>query len=159
MGGRSMDGEAGFLLAFLLPFHVGGGAAVGVALAKAIKEGPGLSALFSDGFLLLWGVVFGGMPLLFGREVEPHWFILLQLGLFLGTILFVMWRYKWLLELYSQPGMFVASFGFVFLLVGVAVMTVLAAQGDNEALPIALIFGGVGGIVTLAGVWMLLRPG
>jgi hypothetical protein len=153
-----MEGDAGFLLVFLLPFHVGGGVAVGLALAKVIEEGRGLSALFANGFLLLWGVMFGGIPLLLGLNMELHWFVYLQLGLFLGTILFVTWRYQWLRDLYRQPGMLVASFGFVFLLLGVALMTALSTQDGDVGLLGGLIFAGVGGIITLAGAWMLLRP-
>ncbi|MGD2207625.1 MAG: hypothetical protein PVH17_12700 [Anaerolineae bacterium] len=147
----------GFLIAFLLPFHVGGGAAVGVALRRIVDGGSGFQRLLRGGFLLLWGVVFGGLPLMFGLTVKPGWFVLLQLAVFLGTIVLVAVRYEWLRALYSQPAMFVASFGFAFFVVGLAVATSLFSGGDPTGLLVGLIFAGVGGILTLVGVWMLLR--
>ena len=42
----------GFLMAFLLPFHVAGGAALGVALRRLVQDGLTLSNLASNLFLL-----------------------------------------------------------------------------------------------------------
>jgi hypothetical protein len=81
----------------------------------------------------------------------------MELALFLGAIVLVALGYDWLRELYSQPGMFVASFGFVFFLVGAALTMTILSGGDAEGWPVGLVFGGVGGLVTLFGVWILLR--
>lgn len=148
---------AGLLLAFLLPFHVGGGAALGIALRRFAQEGFKPMGLLRNAFLLLWGSVFGGMPLLFGLSMEPGWVFWLQLGTFLGCVAFVAARYEWLRDLYSHPGMFVASFGLAFLLVGATVTTFMLVTGDSEVLLVGLVFVGVGGLITLAGLWMLLR--
>ncbi len=148
-----------FLLLFLLPFHLGGGAALGIALRGIVKDGISVSSIVRNGFLLVWGGMFGGLPLVFGLSLGSHWFFLLELAIFLGAIVLVAVGYEWLRGLYSQPGMFVASFGLVFFLIGAALATTLLGSGDSQATPIGLIFGGVGAFITLAGVLMLLRAG
>jgi hypothetical protein len=147
----------GFLLAFLLPFHLGGGAALGIALRSIFKDGFKPSSIAHNGFLLVWGGMFGGLPLVFGLTMGSGGFFLLEVGVFVGAIVLVAVAYEWLRELYSQPGMFVASFGFVFFLIGVALTTTFLSAGSTDGLPVGLIFAGVGGIITLTGVWMLVR--
>jgi hypothetical protein len=153
------DLPLGFLMAFLLPFHLGGGVALGVALRRIVQGGFKFSSLAGNGFLLLWGAVFGGLPLLFGLAAGPSWFVFLQLATFLGTIIVVAVGYEWLRDLYSQPAMFVATFGLFFLLIGTALTASLLSQGDTDGLLIGLIFAGIGGIITLAGGLWLLRSG
>jgi hypothetical protein len=151
------DVPIGFLMAFLLPFHVAGGAALGAALRRSVQGGFAFSNLRTNGLLLVWGAMFGGIPLLFGVAIEPSWFFLLQLGLFFGTIAVVAVCYEWLRDLYAQPGMFVATFGFVFFVVGAAVSTIWLGGGETTSLLLGLLFGGLGGLLTLLGIWMLWR--
>jgi len=152
-----MESEAGsgFLLAFLLPFHVGGGAAIGVALHRLFRGGIRLDGLGNNAFLLIWGLLFGGMPLVFG--LNQGWFFGLQLAIFVGTIAVVAVGYEWLRELYRQPGMFIASFGLAFLLIGASIVITSLQEGDAAAPLFGLVFGGVGGLILLVGVVMMLR--
>jgi ABC-type iron transport system FetAB permease component len=55
-------------MTFLLPFHLAGGAALGVALRNIIQERFNLSSIPRNGFLLVWGIMFGGLlaGLIFG---------------------------------------------------------------------------------------------
>jgi hypothetical protein len=153
-----MDGAPpGFLVAFLLPFHIGGGAALGIALRKVFQNGFSLSNLVTNGFLILWGILFGGIPLAFGLEWETSWLFALQLTVFLGTVAVAGLAYEWLRDLYSVPGMWVASFGFVFFVIGAAVAASLLIDGQPSGLLFGLVFGGVGGTLALAGIWMLWR--
>lgn len=145
-----------FLVAFLLPFHVAGGAAIGAGLRRAFQGGFGLDKLLSSAFLLLWGSIFGGVPLAFGLAMGHAWFVLLQIAVFLGAIVVMAIGYEWLRNLYSHPGMFLASFGLVFFVVGLAVAGSLAS-GDASGLLVGFIFGGVGGAILIAGIVMLLR--
>jgi hypothetical protein len=147
----------GFLLAFLLPFHVGGGVAIGVALRRIFQDGFALSKVFRQGFLLVWGSMFGGIPLAFGISEGVGWLVVPQLVAFLGTIALVTIFHPWLRELYSQPGMFVGTFGLVFLVIGIGVGFTFAGDGDSVGLLLALVFGGIGAIVTAVGIWLLLR--
>jgi hypothetical protein len=151
------EASGGFLLAFLLPFHVAGGAALGVALHRIIQGRSRLPNLAGSGFLLVWGSMFGGLPLVFGLTMGSGWIVLVQLSLLLGTIVFVALRYEWLRALYSQPGMFVASFGLTFFLVGALLTASLLGEAEPGAILPGLIFGGIGGLLTAVGVWMLLR--
>jgi hypothetical protein len=146
-----------FLVAFLLPFHVAGGAAIGAALRRAFQGGFSLSKLLSSAFLFVWGTIFGGVPLVFGLAMGQAWFILLELVVFLGAIVVIAIGYDWLRNLYSHPGMFIASFGLVFFVIGVAVAVSLLASGDASGILFGLIFGGVGGGILIAGILMLLR--
>ena len=149
----------GFLLTFLLPFHMGGGVALGIALHRLMQDGFTFSNLTDNGFLLIWGMMFGGLPLLFGLAVGPAWFMLLQLAVFLGTIIVVAFYYEWLRDLYSHPAMFLATFGLIFLLIGAALTFSVLGQGNADSLLIGLILAGIGGLITLGGVLWLLRSG
>ena len=148
-----------FLVAFMMPFHVAGGAAIGAALHKIIGDGVTLRTIRDNAFLFLWGALFGGMPLVFALAAGSIWVIVLQLGLFCGATVVVAWRYEWIRDLYSQPGMFVATFGLAFAIIGAAISMLILSAGDPGGLLIGLIFGGVGGLLTLVGIWMLLRSG
>ena len=153
-----MEGDPTSLaMRFLLPFHLGGGAALGYALHRIIKDGFEWSSIPQYGFWLLWGSMFGGLPLIFGVLMGSVWFFVLELVVFAGAIVLVAVRYEWLRALYSQPGMFVASFGFVFLLIGASLTTTLLSEGSLEALMPGLIFIVVGGLITSSRVWLLLR--
>ena len=120
-----------FLVAFLLPFHIAGGAAIGAALRRAFQGGFSVGKLLSNAFLLLWGSIFGGVPLVFGLATGQAWFVLLQIAVFLGAIIVIAIGYEWLRNLYSHPGMFLASFGLVFFVIGVAVAVSLLASRNS----------------------------
>lgn len=151
------EAPTGFLLVFILPFHIIGGAALGAALHRTVRDGFTLSSLGANFFLFVWGAMFGGLPLLFGLTMEIGWFFFLQSAVFLGTVAGVALYYEWLRGLYSQPGMAIASIGFVLLLVGAALTITLLTAGGGEGLLPGLIFGGIGGILTLTGVLLLWR--
>jgi hypothetical protein len=95
--------------------------------------------------------------LVFGLAVGLGRFVALQAGAFLGAIGFVFLRYGWLRDLYSQPGMLVATFGLAFLAVGIALGLSLSSAEEPIGLPLGSILGGVGVIIFIAGIWMLQR--
>lgn len=152
-----MEESTGFLTAFLLPFHVLGGAALGIALGRVIRNGFKLKNLVGNGFLFLWGGMFGGIPLPIGLAVGSASFFFLQLGVLVGTILLVAWQFEFLLNLYKLPEMWIATFGFVFFVIGVGIAASLLSEGDSSGLFFGLIFGGTGGCLVLGGVWSMLR--
>jgi hypothetical protein len=152
-----MEEPVGFLVAFLFPFHILGGAAIGIAVRRVIENGFKLKNLTGNGFLLLWGGMFGGIPLLFGLAMGPGWFLPLQLIVFLGTVILVAWQFEWLRNVYSLPEMWLASFGFVFLAIGAGIAASLLSEGDTSGLLFGLIFGGVGGLLMLIGIVSMLR--
>lgn len=150
------ESSLGFLIAFLLPFHVGGGAALGIALRRIFSGGFKLSNLAGNGFLLVWGATFGGIPLLFGLSSGMAWFVALQLAVLIGSIIAVAVFYEQLRDLYRHPGMFLATFGLVFFVVGAALTVTIGGEAGTGLL-VGLIFAGVGGLLTLGGVWALLK--
>jgi len=152
-----MEESTGFLTAFLLPFHVMGGVALGIAARRVIQNGFKLTNLVGNGFLLLWGSMFGGIPLIFGLAMGPGWFFPLQLGVFLGTAALVAWQFEFLLDLYRLPEMWLATFGFVFFVIGAGIASSMLAEGDTSGLIFGLAFGGPGLILVLVGVGMMLR--
>lgn len=152
-----MEEPIGFLLAFLFPFHVLGGAAVGFVVRRVIESGFKLTSLTGNGFMLLWGAMFGGLPLFFGLAMGSGLFFALQLVLFLGTAALVAWQFEWLRDVYSLPAMWLASGGLVFLMIGLGVGAAMLGTGDTTWLFFALLFGGVGGLFLLLGVGLMLR--
>ena len=146
-----------FFVAFLLPFHVAGGAAIGAALHRIIQTGFAPRHIRDNFFLLLWGVLFGGLPLVFGLTAGVSWTVILQIVLFLGSAVIVAWRYEWLHDLYRQPGMFVATFGLIFAIVGLALTASMLSERTSDSLFIGFIFAGIGGLMFLVGAWLLLR--
>ena len=141
-----MEESTGFLTAFLFPFHVLGGAALGIAVGRVVRNGFKLRNLVGNGFLILWGSMFGGIPLPIGLALGSGSFFVLQLGVFVGTILLVAWQFEFLLNLYRLPEMWIASFGFVFFVIGAGLAAALLSEGDSSGLLFGLVFGGVGGM-------------
>jgi len=146
-----------FLIAFLMPFHVAGGAAIGAALHRIIQAGLSPRHIRDNFFLLLWGVLFGGLPLVFGLTAGGDWVVVLQIILFLGSVVIVAWRCEWLQDLYRHPGMFVATFGLVFATIGLALTASMLSERTSDGLFIGSVFAGIGGMTFLVGVWLLLR--
>ena len=110
-----------------------------------------------NGFLLVWGATFGGIPLLFGLSMGVAWFVALQLAIFGGAIVAVALFYEQLRDLYRHPGMFMATFGLVFFVIGAALAVTLSSDMDKTGLLVGLIFAGVGGLLLLGGVWALVK--
>jgi hypothetical protein len=124
-------------IAFLSVFHLLGGAAVGVALWELRVNGK------ANTMLLIWGLLFGGLPLAAGLG----WPIMLpfQLGelVVAGGVTFFFWdRIR---DLVSQTGVIVTLFGGVFFLVGCGAVSLLIHQREFlMAIVFGLSFGGVG---------------
>ncbi len=155
-----MEGSPlGFMMAFLLPFHLIGGAALGAAIRGLFEGGFEFGKIAQNGFLLIWGAMFGGIPFVFGLTLGSGGFLLLELAVFFGALVTMMLFQDWLRDLYSHPGMSIASFGLVFFLIGVAFSMAIFGGGDADGALMGLIFAGVGGILLVAGVLMLLRTG
>jgi len=151
------EAPIGLFMAFFLPFHVIGGAALGTVARRLFQGGFKLSNLAGSGLTILWGAMFGGLPLLFGLVIGSIWLLLFQLIIFIGSIIAVALFYDWLRDLYRLPEMWVASFGFVFLMVGIGLTIPILSKGNTDALLVSLIFAGVGGLLTLLGVVPMLR--
>jgi hypothetical protein len=139
------------LIAFLSVFHLLGGAAVGVALWELRVAGK------PNTMLLVWGLLFGGLPMAAGAG----WPVILpfQLGEFLlagGTTFFFWDRIR---DLVSQTGVVVTLFGGVFFLVGCGAVSMLLGQREFlMAIVFGVSFGGVGLAGLVYGLKRTLNP-
>jgi hypothetical protein len=133
-----------FLLFFSL-FHIPGGFVVGRGV-RQILFGPRGAQL---GFLFVWGLMFGGLPLCIGGPIfvlsgAPQVFaaevVVLIAATFAGAIL----KDEYL-EAFATPAVAGATFGGVFVLVGIALVTWGLPRGIGEATAIGLLFS-LGGL-------------
>jgi hypothetical protein len=139
------------IIMFLSVFHLLGGAAVGIALWEVRVGGK------PNRMLLVWGLLFGGMPLAAGvgrPEILP--FQLLELVLAGGTT-FLFWDR--IQDLVAQTGVVVTIFGGVFFVVACGAVGVLI--GEREflmAILFGILFGGVGIGGLAYGLRLTLNP-
>ncbi|MGE5141720.1 MAG: hypothetical protein ACM3JD_19820 [Rudaea sp.] len=145
-----------FLLFFSL-FHVIGGFVVGRGL-RQILFGPRGAQL---GFLFVWGLMFGGLPLCIGGPIfvlsgAPQVFAaevaIVIAATFAGAIL----KDEYL-EAFTTPAVAGALFGGVFLLVGIALVTWGLPRGIGEAATLGLLFTAAGLAVVVASLVSQLR--
>jgi hypothetical protein len=144
-------------LAFLSIFHVLGGGGLGVALRPLRTRSGGTQDDRVSVPLAIWGLMFGGIPLL--MAVEVPWLLPLQLlemvvG-FLATFLF--WDH--IRELLGQGYVLLILFGGVFFMAGSAASGMLLKEGDLwKGLLIGMLFGGLGLGMVILGLRRTFRP-
>ena len=143
-------------LGFVSLFHVIGGIAIGSAL-RGLKGG------FSGGtlFLLVWGGMFGCMPLAigwdqFGAIGRPD-LLALEFGILIAAILATALMPGSMLEALKSPQVAPIAFGGLFLLIGIGAGVIMV---QNDPLPGILFggcFAGAGAISFVAGLAKLLK--
>lgn len=141
------------LLGFLSIFHIIGGIALGSTFNRIVRDRR------IDGqavFFIIWGGMFGCMPLTFGSQSEP-WVLAAQVGI-LGVAIVLPFAFGGTLrEGFRQPGVQNVVFGGVFLVVGMIALGIgirLIPQ-DKAALGVlafALIFSAMGVPVFIKGL-------
>jgi hypothetical protein len=128
---------------------------VGIAIRRLREATPVVL------FLILWGGLFGGIPLLIGWEIflEEGLPILCiaQGAVFLGAILGAAFLPSVLVESLVSANTAIMGFGGIFLLVGVGVAAAMFRENLLLALIIGLVFGVVGVGAVLLGFWNVLR--
>ena len=139
-----MDTPVG-LLAFLSIFHLIGGIALGMTFNRIVRERHlgGQSIFF-----IVWGGMFGCMPLTFGSQSEP-WVLAAQMGILALAIGIPFAIGGSLREGFQQKGVQNVLFGGIFLVIGLAALgiAVRLIPTDRAALGIlvfALVFSAVG---------------
>lgn len=140
-----------FPIAFLSLFHLLGGAAVGIALWD-LRLGHEPNKM-----LLVWGLLFGGLPML----AALGWPAMLpfQLGEFVlaaGVTCFFWDRIR---DLVGQTGVIVTLLGGVFFVSGCAAVGLLLPQREYlMAALFGVLFGGVGLAGLVFGLRQTLHP-
>jgi len=145
-------------LGFLCLFHLIGGAAIGSVLRGVLRGKFSCNSFF----FLIWGGLFGGMPLLFGiqefQKGAPY-FLMVQFAVFATAILVVAFIPEDLLATLRSPNIFSIAIGGVFLTLGVAML--FTNIFELKGLPEKLLGGGIfiltGGAVFLIGLWRLIK--
>lgn len=144
-------------LAFFSLFCLIGGAAIGSVVRTWRKQGPSCNSTF----LLIWGGLFAGIPLLMGTVLfvahGAFHLLGLQLGVLIGVILLVAFVPDLFLESFAFDKMAPVAFGGLFLLIGVVVAVITITSEPLIALVFLVAFGGIGGLLFLQGVRAALK--
>ncbi len=107
--------------------------------------------------LAVWGLMFGGIPLLMAAEVPA----LLPLQLLELVVAFLAAFFLWdrIQELLNQGNVLLVLCGGLFFMVGSAASGLLLKDGDLwKGLLIAMLFGGSGLGLVIWGLLRILRP-
>ncbi len=145
------------MFAFFSLFCLIGGAAIGSVVRTWRKHGPS----FNSTFLLIWGGLFSGIPILMGTVMfgahGAFYLLGLQVGLFIGIILVVAFVPDLYLESFDFDKIAPVAFGGLFLLIGVVLAVAMITTEPLMALVFLLAFGGIGGLIFLQGVRAALK--
>jgi hypothetical protein len=144
-------------LGFLCVFHLLGGAAIGSVLRNALRGKFACNSIF----FLVWGGLFGGMPLVFGvQELQkgaPN-FLAIQFAVFIAAIFVVALIPEDLMTTLRSPNISIIAIGGVFLTLGaLALFTNVFALKTPEKLIGGGIFVLTGGAVFLLGLWCVIK--
>ncbi len=143
-------------LGFVSLFHVIGGIAMGSALR-------GLRGGFSGGtlFLLVWGGMFGCLPLAIGwNELGGTGradFFALELGILIAAILITALMPDSMLESLKSPQVAPIAFGGLFLLIGIGAGAIMVQTDPLPGIVFGGCFAGVGAISFVSGLAKLLK--
>ena len=143
--------------AFLSLFCLIGGAAIGSVVRTWRKRGPS----FNSTFLLIWGGLFGGIPIFMGTVMfgahGAFYLLGLQVGLFIGIILVVAFVPDLYLESFDMDKIAPVAFGGLFLLIGVVLGVVLITSNLLMAIIFFVAFGGAGALFFVQGLRAALK--
>ncbi len=145
------------VLGFLSVFHLIGGVAIGSVVRGWLRRGFSLRGLF----LLIWGGMFGVMPLLIGAGMftlggKPY-LVVLQIAVLALAILVTALTPDWFLESFDSQALGSVAFGGLFMLVGAIVFVALVQSEPLVALFFIAVFGGSGALVLVSGVKSALK--
>jgi hypothetical protein len=145
-------------LGLLCIFHLIGGAAIGSVLRGALRGRFSCNAIF----FLIWGGLFGGMPLVFGIQdlgKGTSDFLIVQVAVLGAAILAVALVPEDLLATLRSPSIFTLAIGGVFLTLGAVML--FTNLLPLKTLQDKMIGGGVflltGGAVFLIGLWRIVK--
>ena len=152
------SGEAFSSFLFLCVFEVLGGAAVGAFVRTLLRrEAPGISIFF-----LIWGLGFGGIPLLIGAATlttsdRPSLF-LAQVFVFVMAIVLVALMPSEVFDKDANGNLPSAIVGAVLAMFGASVLLLTLQDGINIGTLIGagMAFGGI--VILLRAVFVVLRP-
>jgi hypothetical protein len=144
-------------LGFLCIFHLLGGAAIGSVLRNVLRGKFACNSIF----FLVWGGLFGGMPLVFGiQELQrgaPN-FLAIQCAVFIAAIFVVALIPEDLMATLRSPNILSIAIGGVFLTLGaITLFTNVFTLKTPEKLIGGGVFALTGGAVFLLGLWRIIK--
>jgi hypothetical protein len=149
-----------FLLGFLSLFHIIGGIVIGSTLKKMRQAG--LAGVANGGCLLIWGIMFGGIPLAFGATELARsgimWLLPTQLLILFGSIVITFLFGASLSDLLNQGSIKYMVGGGFFVVSGALAATILGREAEwwMSAL-FCILFCGVGIAMFIRGLRLALR--
>ncbi len=143
-------------LAFVCLFHLIGGIAIGSAL-RGLRSGFSTNTIF----FLVWGSIFGCVPLAVGwnefGKTGGLGFFALELGVLVAAILIAALMPDTLVESLKSPQVAPIAFGGLFVAIGIGVGAIMAQSDLLPALFFGSCFAGAGGLVFVSGLTKLLK--
>lgn len=145
------------MLAFLSLFHLIGGIALGSVLRGWLRGKFACNNLF----MLVWGTLFGGVPLVIGAvqfvAQGAIYLLLIEVAVFGGAILATALIPDWFLESFPAAKLAPIAGGGIFLLVGIGMSFSLFRTEPFSALVTLVTFGGMGGAMFIFGLVRLYK--
>ncbi len=139
-------------LAFVSVFHVIGGIAIGSTF-RGLRNG----FRFGRIFFLIWGTLFGCMPLSIGAKAGALYLFGIEVFVLMSAILGAALMPDWVLGSFNWSDMFPIGFGGLFLLIGIFAGGLLLKTDPIWGLVFGCSFGGTGALVFFLGLRTLLQ--
>ena len=149
-----------FRLGLLSLFHIIGGSVVGATLRKMRQAGAG--GVPNQGCLFVWGIMFAGIPLMFGVgefvESRTLWLLPAQITVLLGTILVTFLWGAAAKDLLNQDSIKFMGGGGVFMIAGAIAVSILFHEGEWwMVLIFGVVFIGIGALLFIKGLQIALK--
>jgi hypothetical protein len=143
-------------LGFLSIAHLVGGIAVG-SMLRRLRNGFTCHSLF----LLVWGALFGGMPLFIGVGMfvlhGMPYLVGVEVLVFVGAIVAAALIPSWFLESFNSAETVSIAIGGLFMLTGIVVGVLRFKSDAGFALVFGGLFGGIGGLAFISGLTSLFK--
>ena len=154
---ETLGADAVFPIAFLSLFELIGGLALGGTMQKIARSRFLPRMIASQAFILVWGVLFAGIPLIAGGSSWGLLAFLIQAAVFSAAWAFGFYFLDQIRELVALPWLWFAGFGGVFTVAGAATGFLAAPRDAALALMLGVSFGGVGVVLLVLGLVMMQR--
>jgi hypothetical protein len=149
-----MNGPIG-TLAFISIFHVLGGGALGLTL-RSLRKGINFTKIF----LLVWGTMFGCMPLAIGvqnfAQANMTYLFVAEILVLIGAIGVTAFIPDWILDTFKSPEVMTIGAGGLFFFIGVAVGGATIKTDPIFALLFGGVFAGAGALLLYRGLRTML---
>jgi len=152
---ETFDASALYSIAMLSLFELIGGLVLGSTMQKIAGSGFLPRMILSQAFLVIWGIMFAGIPLLIGGSSFGLTSFLIQ-----SAVLICAWVSGFLFldqirAIVALPWLWFVGFGGLFATAGAAAAFLAANQDPALALVLGISFGGVGTIFLVIGLAMM----